>query len=180
MCAVCGQRLAGDGGHGKSKPLGKTRDWRLSQVRWGARDAMRQSQPFERKIDRREKVMDPSAARHILVVEDDDSYRRLVARMLERAGYRVTVAADFDAAMKVIDGAEPIDLLLTDIGMPAGTPHGVSISRVAEFRRTGLKILYMTGGHDVTKFAQFAPGATVLNKPFTADRLAEAVKALLG
>lgn len=124
--------------------------------------------------------MDPSPARHILVVEDDDSYRRLVARMLERAGYRVTLAADFDAAIKVIDGPEPIDLLLTDIGMPAGTPHGVSISRVAEFRRTGLKVLYMTGGQDLSQFAQFAPGATVLNKPFTADQLAQAITTIIG
>jgi DNA-binding NtrC family response regulator len=124
--------------------------------------------------------MDPSSARHILVVEDDESYRRLVGRMLEKSGYRVTVAEDFDAAIKVIDGPEPIDLLLTDIGMPAGTPHGVSISRVAEIRRTDLKVIYMTGGLDVTQFAQFAPGATVLKKPFTAQQLASAVAAALG
>jgi two-component system cell cycle response regulator CpdR len=129
---------------------------------------------------RREGIMDPAAAHHILVVEDDDSFRRLVTRMLERAGYRVTAAADFDAAIQVIDGPEPIDLLLTDIGMPEGTPHGVSISRVAEFRRTGLKILYMTGGQDVTKFVQFAPGAIVLDKPFTAAQLTEAITAALG
>ena len=124
--------------------------------------------------------MDPSPQRHILVVEDDDAYRRLVARMLQRAGYAVTAVEDFAAAVKVIDGAQAIDLLLTDIGMPAGTPHGLSIGNVAQFRRQGLRVLYMTGEHDATQFAQFAPDAKVLQKPFTADQLVAAVTDVIG
>jgi CheY-like chemotaxis protein len=124
--------------------------------------------------------MDEQPERHILVVEDDPAYRRLVVRMLERAGYRVTAVEDFSAAVKVIDGAEPIDLLLTDIGMPEGTPHGLSIGNVAQFRRQGLRVIYMTGDHDVTQFAQFAPDATVLRKPFSNAELLAAVAAALG
>ena len=119
--------------------------------------------------------MTEDPALHILVVEDDDGYRRLVSRMLTKVGYRVTAAEDFATAIKVIDSPEPIDLLLTDIGMPAGTPHGLSIGKVAEFRRQGLKVLYMTGAHDLANFAQFGPDVTVLRKPFTAAELAAAV-----
>src|SRR5713226_9766055 len=112
--------------------------------------------------------MDPRTARHILVVEDNESYRRLIARMLEDAGFRVTGAADFAAAMAVLDAAEEIDLLLSDIGMPPGTPHGFSIGSVAQRRRQQLKLLYMTGGQDPKEFALFSEDATVLRKPFTA------------
>ena len=71
--------------------------------------------------------MGPNATRHILVVEDDESFRRMIVRMLEDVGFRATGAADFAAAMAVLDSDEAIDLLLTDIGMPPGTPHGFSI-----------------------------------------------------
>ena len=124
--------------------------------------------------------MDANAARHILVVEDDESYRRLIARMLENAGFRVTGAADFAAAMAVLDGAEEIDLLLSDIGMPPGTPHGFSIGSVAQRRRQALKLVYMTGDYDPTEFALFSEDATVLRKPFSAAELVKAIeKALL-
>ncbi len=124
--------------------------------------------------------MPDDTAAHILIVEDDDAYRRLIGRMLSAAGYTVTDVPDFAAAMKVIDGPTPIDLLLCDIGMPAGTPHGLSIGHVAGFRRRGLKVLYMTGGHDFTRYAQFAPGTPVLRKPFTPTTLLQAIGAALG
>jgi DNA-binding NtrC family response regulator len=123
--------------------------------------------------------MDPKTARHILVVEDNESYRRLITRMLEDAGFRVTGAADFAAAMAVLDSAEVIDLLLSDIGMPPGTPHGFSIGSVAQRRRHDLKLLYMTGAYDPKEFALFSEDATVLRKPFTIADLVNAVEAAL-
>jgi DNA-binding NtrC family response regulator len=123
--------------------------------------------------------MDANAARHILVVEDNESYRRLITRMLEDASFRVTGAADFAAAMTVLDSAEAIDLLLTDIGMPPGTPHGFSIASVAQRRRQQLKLLYMTGAYDPKEFALFTEDATVLRKPFTAADLVKAIEQAL-
>jgi CheY-like chemotaxis protein len=123
--------------------------------------------------------MDANAPRHILVVEDNESYRRLIARMLEDAGFKVTGAGDFASAMAVLDSAEEIDLLLGDIGMPPGTPHGFSIGSVAQRRRQDLKLLYMTGAYDPKEFALFSEDATVLRKPFTAAELIKAIEAAL-
>jgi CheY-like chemotaxis protein len=120
--------------------------------------------------------MDTPTSGHILVVEDDEAYRRLVERMLEGSGFKVTTAGDFAAAMTVIDGPDPIDLLLTDIGMPAGTPHGVSIGSIARLKRSNLKLIYMSGGYDPTDFALYAENSTILRKPFTAAALIEAVR----
>jgi len=124
--------------------------------------------------------MGSKTSRHILVVEDNEPYRRLITRMLEHAAFRVTSAADFAAAMAALDGTDEIDLLLSDIGMPPGTPHGFSIGSVAQRRRQKLKLLYMTGAYDPREFALFSEDATVLRKPFSAAELVAAIeKALL-
>ena len=44
------------------------------------------------------------ARKHILIVEDDVFYQNLVRWILEDAGFRVTVAEDFSAAIKVVEG----------------------------------------------------------------------------
>lgn len=119
-------------------------------------------------------------AKHVLVVEDDDSYGRLVKRMLEGAGYHVTVARDFVAALHVVEGSEEVDLLLADINMPPGSPHGLSIGLMAASKRHDLKIIYMTGSADPAQIARFAPAAVLLRKPFTRDEVVGVVRATLG
>jgi CheY-like chemotaxis protein len=114
----------------------------------------------------------------ILVLEDDQQYRRVVTRMLESAGMAVTPVEGSSAALSVIEGSERIDLLLADVGMPAGTPHGLSIGKMAQLRRPGLKVLYMSGS-DLGEFAMFH-GEPKLRKPFTTEELIAAVKAVIG
>ena len=120
-----------------------------------------------------------SPAPHILVIEDSADYRALVVRILQGAGFRVTEAAGFPDAMKAIEGADEFALLLSDIGMPAGTPHGFSIGAIARRHRPDLKMIYMTGGQDASQFSLFGRDATVLQKPFTSDELIAAIKATL-
>jgi len=117
--------------------------------------------------------------RHVLVVEDDEAYGRVVARMLEAGGFRVTVTKDFIAALRVVEGSEEVDLLLSDINMPTGSPHGLSIGLMAESKRHELKILYMSGSADPSQIARFAPKAKLLRKPFTARELMDAIHATL-
>jgi len=118
-------------------------------------------------------------SKHVLIVEDDETYRRMVERMLAAGGYRVTAAIDFASAMRVLESEETIDLLLADVRMPAGTPHGLSIGRIAQLRRGSLKVLYMTGAYDVRDFALFGQDARVLHKPFTAGELVAAIEAAI-
>lgn len=123
--------------------------------------------------------MSEATNRHILVLEDDDAYRRLVVRILARAGFDVLEARDFASAIAVVEGAQRIDLLLADVGMPAQTPQGMSIARMSQIRRHGLKTIYMTGG-DAKQCAYYANDELVLQKPFTAGELVEAVSTVLG
>lgn len=124
--------------------------------------------------------MDSTAGKRILVVEDDPAFRRLVVRMLETAGFAVIPAEDFASAITVIESPTPIDLLLADVAMPAGTPHGLSIGRMAELRRSNLKVIYMSGNLDVSELARYNTGDRLLQKPFTQRQLTDAIAELLG
>ncbi len=69
-------------------------------------------------------------ARSVLLVDHDRPQRDLIARQLRRAGYRVAVAADGDAALAACDVDEP-DLILSDWTMPGMS--GLELCRA--FRR---------------------------------------------
>lgn len=54
---------------------------------------------------------------HILLIDDDDTFRNAMVRFLEHEGYKVTASLDGTQLSKVL-GDEPIDLVLLDIGLP--------------------------------------------------------------
>lgn len=75
--------------------------------------------------------------RHVLVVDDEADARRVLSKVLEKAGARVTTAASAAAALEILDGAAETgqpDLLLSDIGMPG--QNGFDLIR--EVRRRGI------------------------------------------
>ena len=114
-------------------------------------------------------------AKHVLVIEDDEAYGRLVQRMLESAGYIVTTAKDFATAMPIIESAVPLDVLVTDINLPTDTPHGLSIGMMAKSKRPRLGVVFITGAYDPAKFALYAPNYQVVRKPFTTQEIVEAI-----
>lgn len=115
----------------------------------------------------------------ILVIEDDEAFRRVVVTILERGGFRVIPVRDFAAAIEVIESDQRIDLLLTDVGMPAGTPHGLSIAQMAKTRRPRLKVLYMSGSYDAGQIGAMIDGSLFLSKPFRPERLIQSVETAL-
>jgi CheY-like chemotaxis protein len=86
---------------------------------------------------------DPGKAR-ILVVEDDATLGPAFRRVLTHAGYGVVLAADFRAALEVLEGDQALDLLLVDIVMP-NSVNGLALARMARLRRRNLKIVYVSG-----------------------------------
>lgn len=93
-------------------------------------------------------------------------------------GFDVTAAEDFESAIKIIEGPAPIDLLIADIGLRPGTPHGIAIGNMAQSKRIGLKVIYMSGAYDLTLTASYGDASAVLQKPFTAEELADVVTAI--
>ena len=78
----------------------------------------------------------------ILLAEDDDSMRRFLTSVLERAGHDVIGFGQGDEALEAMDD-DQFDLLLTDIVMPV--MDGIELARHAAERDPGMKIMFITG-----------------------------------
>jgi signal transduction histidine kinase len=102
----------------------------------------------------------------ILVVDDEQVVRELLAQMLRREGYEVQVAASASAARAL---AGPWDLLLTDVVMP--DTDGVSLSRQIDARH----VLFISG---YDQEALVTGDAYFLQKPFSRDELTRVVRSL--
>ncbi len=109
----------------------------------------------------------------ILVVDDEESVRSVIARTLEDAGFAVLQAEHGEAALRV--GGEFVGVLalaVVDMNMPVMTGSEF----VREFRpmRPSVPVLFITGREPIM------PGARVLLKPFGPDELLESVAQVLG
>jgi PAS domain S-box-containing protein len=116
----------------------------------------------------------------ILVVEDNAGLRRVVVRQLGEAGYCVLQAPDAATAMELIEGPEPIHLLLTDIVMP-GQMDGRDLAHAAVRRRPLMKVL-LTSGFPDARFAGSSarsPGSRLLSKPYRKVELLRAVREVI-
>ncbi len=114
----------------------------------------------------------------ILLAEDDDALRAFLKKALEKAGHEVIDFPDGELAWEVLREA-PVDLLLTDIVMPA--MDGIELARLAAEKYPGLRIMFITGFAAVALNPESgAPqGAQVLSKPFHLRQLVEEVERLM-
>jgi PAS domain S-box-containing protein len=118
--------------------------------------------------------------RTILVVDDQPAVREAIEAPLARLGYRILEAADGIAARKLLEGDEPIDLLLTDVVMPHGV-SGLDLAEDARRLRQDLKILLVSGYlREYGGRAGGMSGVIFLEKPFKQTDLAKAVATALG
>jgi CheY-like chemotaxis protein len=114
----------------------------------------------------------------VLVVEDNAALLETVQRQLAQLGYATLAAGDAHAALLVLESAERIDLLFTDIVLP-GRLDGRSLARAALERRPGLRCL-LTTGFDPEMAGRSVPAQLpVLEKPYRREQLALAVRAVL-
>ena len=114
----------------------------------------------------------------ILVVEDDAAVRKLVAKILLEAGYRVLVAALPSEAISRANWEPSIDVLVTDVVMPEMNGHELAQRLLA--LRPDLRILYLSGyTPDVVRAkGVLTHQESFLQKPFTAAVLTQAVRDL--
>ena len=113
---------------------------------------------------------------HIRVVDDDADFCETVSQLLQRAGFAVAMATDFQPALAALEGPQRIDLLITDVVMPSRV-NGMALSRMARMRRRDIKVIYVTG-FDIPGLENEALGP-VLRKPVDDQTLiAEVERAL--
>jgi PAS domain S-box-containing protein len=122
----------------------------------------------------------PANGERILVVEDDDGVRRLVYRVLRRAGYRVIEARDGQQALEeFLPHVKEIDLVLTDVRMPLVKGDELAL-RLRAVHPT-IPVVFMSGYAPETMVREMPGGdpVTILAKPFSnADLLSVVHEAL--
>jgi len=111
----------------------------------------------------------------VLLVEDDDQVREVARLILRRHGYTVLAARNGDEAERICEAhGPPVHLLFTDLVMPGITGRELAI-RLRRLR-PDLKVLCMSGYVDAVDGGD---DITYLEKPFTAEALAMAVRRVL-
>ena len=116
----------------------------------------------------------------ILLVEDDSAVRKLVARTLQKSGYKVLSAESATAALRHCSRHQGrIDLILSDVVLPKMA--GPEIARRAKELRPEIRVLFISGFTDETlaRHGLDASRAALLEKPFTPRAMLSRVRELL-
>jgi PAS domain S-box-containing protein len=116
----------------------------------------------------------------VLVVEDDDGVRRAAARSLRRAGYGVLTASSGPEALRLAaEHGGPIDLLLSDVGLPG--MDGPELAERLAAQRPGLRVAFVSGyAEEAGRAAARGGGGAILAKPYAPEDLVAWVAAMVG
>jgi two-component system, chemotaxis family, chemotaxis protein CheY len=117
----------------------------------------------------------------ILVIDDDESIRETVRRVLEAQGHSVRVVEDGEDGIDSIAESAP-DLVITDIFMPGR--DGIETLRETRKAFPKLKVIVMSGGDssglmNLLDDAEMLGANRTLPKPFTPAELMRAVDGVL-
>jgi CheY-like chemotaxis protein len=122
----------------------------------------------------------PRGTETILLVEDDDSVRRLASRLLALQGYSVVEAGTGIEALKVMqERGGSIDLVVTDVVMPE--LNGSELAAKVRELYPKLCVIYMSGytDDDIVRRGLLDPEMVFIQKPFTASNFTRKVREVL-
>jgi CheY-like chemotaxis protein len=113
----------------------------------------------------------------ILLVDDDDQFRSMVAEVLSRASYEVQQARNGNEAT-VMYSNHQTDLVITDLMMPE--KEGLETIREIRHLNPDVRIIAMSGGgrngfEDYLKVAKVFGARVVIDKPFTHQEILGAI-----
>ena len=120
-------------------------------------------------------------ARKVLLVDDEDSLRRVVKDLLERDGYIVSEARDGVQALDQVDRVGP-DIIVLDLNMPGLDGYGVLSHLRSRPATADIPVIVLTAKSDEDNEVRvFELGADdFLTKPFRARALSARLEAVLG
>ena len=111
-----------------------------------------------------------------LVVDDEPLIRMLIVDVLEEEGFVTHEAGDGPAALALLEGEPAIDVLITDVGLPAGM-DGWALAETARRRRPDLKVVFVTCNSDgrADGTGGMEAGTGIVGKPFRPSELVRLV-----
>ena len=117
----------------------------------------------------------------VLIIDDEIHIRRLIAQMLELAGYQVLEAASGPEALRLIKETRP-DVITCDIFMPGMNGFDVLEALKSEPVTAEIPVIMLTalGQEKDTNRAMELGAADYVTKPFGTTKLAETIEQQLG
>jgi len=111
----------------------------------------------------------------VLVVEDETLVRMFMADFLDEAGFKVFEAVNADEALTVLQARPDVQVVITDIEMPAGSMDGLKLARTIQGRWRGIGIIISSGRErpdpdDLSKRVAF------LSKPYLPDTVIQVIR----
>ncbi len=120
--------------------------------------------------------------KHILIVDDSKTVRNLVAFIMKKEGFKVTVAEDGLDGLEKLYSAEAVDLIVSDVNMPRmdGLTFIKTVREQEAYRDIPIVVL-STEGQDRDIQTGLTVGANLyMVKPAQPEKLVRNVKMLLG
>ena len=111
----------------------------------------------------------------VLIVDDDEGVRETLVETLKAAGFSIIEACDGPSALALSKDAQLVAAVM-DFLMPG--MNGAELAREVKRARPSLPIVFVSGYSDTVALDGIA-GALILRKPFSGERLTEAVTSLL-
>jgi DNA-binding NtrC family response regulator len=78
-----------------------------------------------------------------VIAHDDAEFVYNTAIALRAAGYSVAAFANSMSTLTALEDAQLVELLITRVLFPEGTPNGVALGRMARVKRPGVKVLFV-------------------------------------
>jgi PAS domain S-box-containing protein len=120
-----------------------------------------------------------ASGERILVVEDDPQVRMVIMEALDELGYRAQAVGDATRALEIIEGQSPIDLLISDVGLPG--MDGRQLAERARRQRPDLRVLFITAyAQNAAVRSEFlSEGMDMIFKPFAVEDVAAKVREII-
>jgi len=120
----------------------------------------------------------PATAPHVILLVEDEVFIRLaMADDLMKAGFQVIQAATADEALKLLQSAIKVDLVLTDIIMP-GTLNGCDLASMVHASWPAIKVIIVSGQYRGA--LAITPADAFVPKPYFLPLLIGTIHRLLG
>jgi DNA-binding NtrC family response regulator len=116
----------------------------------------------------------------ILIVEDEKQIRVFAASYLRQQGHRTISASTPEEALALIEAAEAVDVLFSEIRLNNDALAGVRLAQQAARRRPGMKVLY-AGEQEIADRLKplLGESSIVLEKPYTVQELKQGLSVRL-
>jgi two-component system, response regulator PdtaR len=113
----------------------------------------------------------------VLVVEDEQLVRMILAESLRADGFKVLEAENADEALVLLEGNRDIFAVITDVRMP-GSMNGIGLARQIESRWPEVRV-YLTSAYVEPRNGEMPRSASFIPKPYHPERFIELLKANL-